>query len=195
MSSYEIVVVGASLGGLNALMALLSGLPASFPLPLAVAQHRYRDPEGDLAAFLQRYSALEVLEADDKQPVAAGHVYLAPADYHMLVEPGALTLSTEAPVLSARPSVDVLFESAADAYAGRAIGIILTGASDDGALGLAKIKRRGGLALVQDPATAECAVMPLAAIAATHTTHVLALEAIAPFLIEVSRQAAAGSRQ
>jgi two-component system chemotaxis response regulator CheB len=193
MRSYDIIVIGASLGGLNALTTLLSGLPAGFGLPIAVAQHRHREADDRLAVFLQYYSALEVREAEDKQPLAAGCVYLAPADYHLLLDEGALALSTEGPVLSARPSIDVLFESAADAYAARAIGVILTGASDDGARGLAKISRRGGLALIQDPATAESAVMPLAAIAAAQTAHVLALERIAPFLIEISRQRSVAS--
>jgi two-component system chemotaxis response regulator CheB len=129
-----------------------------------------------------------VEEAEDKQPIEAGRVYLAPADYHLLVEGTSFALSTEAPVLSARPSIDVLFESAADAYAGRLIGVILTGASDDGARGLARIARAGGLAVAQEPATAECAVMPLAAISATHTRHVMPLERIAPFLVEASNR-------
>jgi two-component system chemotaxis response regulator CheB len=188
MGAYDILVIGASLGGLRALTTLLAQLPIDFSLPIVIAQHRRSDSEDRLAAFLRGHSALPLREAEDKQPIAAGRVYLAPADYHLLVDRGSLALSTDAPVLSARPSIDVLFETAADAYGSRAIGLILTGASDDGARGLAKIQGRGGMALVQDPSTAECAVMPLAAIAATHTEHVLPLETIAPFLIDVCMQ-------
>jgi two-component system, chemotaxis family, protein-glutamate methylesterase/glutaminase len=185
MGSYDIVVIGASLGGLRALMTLLEGLSASFPLPIAIAQHRHREAADGLAAFLQHHSALQICEAEDKQPLAAGNVYLAPADYHLMVERGGLALSTEAPVLLARPSIDVLFETAADAYGAGVVGVILTGASDDGARGLALVKARGGLTVVQDPGSAESSVMPLAAIATTHTEHVFPLEQIARFLIRV----------
>jgi two-component system chemotaxis response regulator CheB len=185
MGAYEILVIGASLGGLRALTTLLAQLPVDFALPIVIAQHRHSDSEDRLAAFLRGHSPLAVREAEDKQPIVGGRVYLAPADYHLLVDRGSLALSTEAPVLSARPSIDVLFETAADAYGSHTIGLILTGASDDGARGLARIRQRGGLALVQDPSTAECAVMPLAAIAATHTEHVLPLEKIAPFVIRI----------
>jgi two-component system, chemotaxis family, protein-glutamate methylesterase/glutaminase len=185
MGSYDILVIGASLGGLRALMQLLGQLPIDFSVPIVIAQHRHTDSDDRLATFLHGHSVLPVREAEDKQTIVAGRVYLAPADYHLLVENGSLALSTEAPVLSARPSIDVLFETTADAYGSRSIGLILTGASDDGSRGLAKIQERGGIAVVQDPASAECAVMPLAAIAATHTAHVIPLEKIAPFLIRV----------
>jgi two-component system chemotaxis response regulator CheB len=188
MRSYEIIVIGASLGGLQALMIVLGGLPPEFALPIAITQHRARDQGSGLAAFLQSYSAMPIQEVEDKQPIVPGQVYLAPADYHLLVEAGSFALSTEAPLLAARPSIDMLFESAADAYAERTIGVILTGASDDGALGLAAIARRGGCVLVQEPATAASDVMPLAAIAAAGNARVLPLEQIAPLLIEISGQ-------
>jgi two-component system chemotaxis response regulator CheB len=123
-----------------------------------------------------------VSDPDDKTPLEPDHVYIAPPDYHVLVEAGHLALSTEAPVQYARPSIDVLFESVADAYAERAVGIVLTGANADGASGLALIKRRGGVAIVQDPATSEKRAMPDAAIAATHADAVLPLEEIPAFL-------------
>ncbi len=113
---YEIVVVGTSLGGLKALQALLAGLPKDFPLPVVIVQHRGKDSGDPLVALLQSATPLLVREAEDKQPMAPGVVYLAPADYHLLVEAGGFMLSTDAPVVFARPSVDVLFESAADAY-------------------------------------------------------------------------------
>jgi two-component system chemotaxis response regulator CheB len=183
MWQYQIIVVGMSLGGLRAMGVLLAGLPANFPLPIVVVQHRHRDAGTTLGAVLQPGSALPIVEAEDKAELRPGWVYLAPPDYHLLVEAGSLALSTEAPVAYARPSIDVLFESAADAYGDRVIGVILTGASDDGARGLAEIKRAGGLTLVQKPAGAESAVMPEAAIAATNVDHVLSLAQIAPMLV------------
>jgi two-component system chemotaxis response regulator CheB len=150
---------------------------------MAVVLHRQPGPEDRLSALLERASALPVIEAEDKMPIQPGHIYLAPADYHLLVESGHLALSREEPVHYARPSVDVLFESAADAYAGRVVGVILTGASDDGAHGLARVKARGGLAIVQDPQSAEARAMPEAAIAAAAVDKILSLEEIGPFLV------------
>jgi len=182
--AYEIVVIGASLGGLRALDALLAGLPADFPLPVVVAQHRSSDSDDLLGVLLQRGSPLPVCEAEDKQVLAPGCVYLSPANYHLLVEKGHLALSTEAPVMYARPSIDILFESAAAAYAQGVIGVLLTGASADGAQGLAEIKMRGGMVLVQEPATAQSPVMPEAALAASEVDRVLPLSDIAPFLMQ-----------
>ena len=183
---YAIIVVGTSLGGLHALKVVLGGLPPAFALPVVVVQHRRYDADETLAQLLQRQSAVPVSEAEDKQPIEPGHVYLAPASYHVLVERTevgpCLALSTEGPVSYARPSIDVLFESAADAYGERAIGVILTGTNQDGAAGLAAITTCGGLGIVQDPATAEAPAMPVAAIAATPIKHILPLPAIAPFL-------------
>ncbi|HJZ50438.1 MAG TPA: chemotaxis protein CheB [Roseiflexaceae bacterium] len=187
MPGYDIIVIGASLGGLRAMSVLLPGLPADFPLPIVLVQHRHVDPNGSLSAVLQRWSALAVEEVEDKQEIRSGRVYLAPSDYHLLVEPGSFALSTEAPVAYARPSIDVLFESAASAYGERSVGVILTGANDDGSRGLLRLKQCGGLALVQEPATAECAVMPAAAIAAVRVDHILALALIAPFLVDLCR--------
>jgi two-component system, chemotaxis family, protein-glutamate methylesterase/glutaminase len=183
---HKIVVVGISLGGLKALAVLLRGLPPDFMLPVAIVQHRHKDSDRSLDTFLQEYCALPISEVEDKVPIRPGHVYLAPADYHLLVERDGFALSTEAPVWYARPSIDVLFESAADAYGAFAVGVIMTGASQDGALGLAAIKARGGLAVVQEPATAECRVMPDAAIAATTVDCILPLEEIAPFLGKIA---------
>ena len=180
--AYEIVVVGTSLGGLTALETILSGLPGSFPLPLVVVQHRSVESGAALNRILQRHSPLRVLEAQDKEPVLPGRVYLAPPDYHLLVDDGCLSLSTEGPVCYARPSIDVLFETAADACGPGVIGVVLTGASDDGAKGAVHIKRRGGRVVVQDPATAESPVMPRSAIAAAAVDRVLPLEEIAGYL-------------
>jgi two-component system chemotaxis response regulator CheB len=187
MHSYEIIVIGASLGGLRALSVLLAGLPADFTPPIVIAQHRHASSGGSLIAVLQPYSALPIEEIEDKREICGQRVYLAPADYHVLLEPGSFALSTEAPVTYARPSIDVLFESAADVYADRAVGVILTGASDDGARGLARIKQRGGIALAQEPASAESAVMPAAAIAAVRVDYILPIEQLAPMLLDLCR--------
>jgi two-component system, chemotaxis family, protein-glutamate methylesterase/glutaminase len=175
--AYELVVVGASLGGLDAVARLLAALPQGFSLPVAVVQHRAAWPQdGDLALMWQRATALRVGEAEDKAPIVPGQVHIAPADYHLMVETrGRFALSTEAPVHWARPSIDVLFQSAAEAYGEGVIGVVLTGASADGSQGLSEIRRRGGCALVQKPSSAECDVMPKAAIAATPPNHVLEL--------------------
>lgn len=162
--SYEIVCIGTSHGGLTALQQLLPALPEDFAASVCIVQHRRRDSDYGLCEYLQRHCRLEIREPNDKEKIAPGVVYLAPRDYHLLVEHEEFALSVEAPVTFARPSVDVLFESVADAYRERAIGVILTGTNRDGAHGLAKIKERGGIVLVQEPASAEASQMPQAAI-------------------------------
>jgi two-component system chemotaxis response regulator CheB len=162
--AYELVVIGTSWGGLHALRKVLGGLPSGFDLPVVVVQHRHRDSDHLLVTLLQDHTALKVCEVEDKSELEGGSVYIAPAEYHVLVEPGHLALSTEEPVRFSRPSIDVTFESAADAYGSRTIGVVMTGANDDGARGLRRIADRGGAAIVQDPKTAESAIMPTAAI-------------------------------
>jgi len=162
---YEIVVIGTSLGGFNALRTVLGGLSKEFPLPLVIVQHRGCEADDCLVEGLSKVTSLIVSEPFDKEQIQAGHAYIAPPNYHLLVERGHLSLSTEAYVNYARPSIDVLFESAADAYQSDVIGVILTGASADGAKGAAKIAERGGLVIVQEPSTAEASVMPASAVA------------------------------
>lgn len=185
---YRIVVVGCSMGGMRALEIILSVLPKDFALPIVVVQHRYRTSNDSLPAFFRRHSKLAVVDALDKQWIQPGHVYFAPADYHLLVDPeGELSLSVDERVEYARPSVDVLFDSAADAFPNGVIGVVLTGANADGAHGAKRIKERGGFVLVQDPETAESPEMPRAAIAATRVDRILPLDRIGPFLIELCR--------
>jgi len=167
------------------LQGLLSALPAEFHLPVAIVQHRGKGEIG-LCEFLRQSSNLAVIEPEDKEPILPGRAYLAPRDYHLLIENGTFALSTDSPVAYARPSIDVLFESAADEYKDRAIGVILTGANHDGAHGLNQIKSRGGLALVEDPASAACREMPDAAIAHTKVDAILSLEEIPARLVELS---------
>jgi two-component system chemotaxis response regulator CheB len=179
--------MGASWGGLRALETVLAGLPAGFATPIAIAQHRAPDSGSSaLARMLAVRSGLDVCDAGDKQPIEAGHVYLAPPDYHLLVEPDAFALSTEDTVQHSRPAIDVLFDSAADAYAEELTAVVLTGANADGAYGLTRVKRRGGVTIVQDPETAEKRAMPDAAIATGAADYVLALEQIPSKLMELT---------
>lgn len=165
----EIIVIGTSHGGLTALQTILPSLPPDFPVPICIVQHRSRDAEYGLCEYLQRRSPLKIVEPNDKDEISAGTVYLAPRDYHLMVERGSFSLSVEAPVSYARPSVDVLFESAADSYGEHVVGVILTGANADGARGLLSIKEHGGVCVVQNPEEAQAAQMPAAAIASlTH---------------------------
>lgn len=189
----EIVVIGTSLGGLAALETILPALDPGFSVPVAIVQHRGTLSGDRLAATLRRYTHLAVHEAHDKRPILPGSITLAPPDYHLMVERGSYALSTEAPILHARPSIDALFQSAADAYGERVAAVVLTGASRDGALGAAKIKARRGIVVVQSPETAECPVMPLAAIDSAPVDHVLPLSEIGPFLNRLDAEFAPGS--
>ena len=180
---YKLIVIGTSLGGFKALQTLLGKLPPHFPLPLAIVQHRSLDYESRLARLLQESCALPVEEVEDKTTMQPGRVYLAPAGYHLLAENGYFSLSTEAPVQYSRPSIDVLFDSAVATYGAQVIGVILTGANKDGAQGGAKLKKRGGWLVVQEPATAESRIMPQAALALTPADRVLAVDEIASHLV------------
>jgi two-component system, chemotaxis family, protein-glutamate methylesterase/glutaminase len=184
-SPFDLVVVGCSWGGLQAVRWVLEGLTEAFPTPLVVAQHRSTDSSDVMIRLLRDHAPLLVTEASDKDAIEPGHVYVAPADYHLIVEPGSLALSTEGPVHYSRPSIDVAFESAADAYSDRLVGVILTGANKDGSEGLKRIKNAGGVTVVQDPATAARREMPDAALSAVKGAKVLPLRKIAPFLVEI----------
>ncbi|GAB1542461.1 chemotaxis protein CheB [Scytonema sp. NUACC21] len=192
--AFKLIVIGASLGGFNALEVLLTGLPKSFSVPVAIVQHRHKASTTQLSIALQRYCNLVVVEPQDKEEILPGCVYIAPADYHLLVESRNdavaypyFSLSTDAPVTYARPSIDVLFETAADAYGDKVIGVLLTGANYDGTQGLARIRARGGKTVVQEPSTAVCSTMPKAAIAAGVVDKILPLADIAPFLVNICR--------
>ena len=183
MKNYEIVAVGVSAGGLEALSCIVPNLPASVTLAMIIVQHIREDADGFLPDYLNIKSALPVQEAMDKEPILPGTIYIAPANYHLLVEEDrTFSLSTESRVNWSRPSIDLLFESVADVYGDKSIGVILTGANDDGSMGLKKIKEFGGLAIVQDPETALYGLMPKAALQAVQPDRVLKLEEIAPFL-------------
>jgi two-component system, chemotaxis family, protein-glutamate methylesterase/glutaminase len=186
--AHSVVVVGTSWGGLAALTKLLGDLPPDFGIPVVVVQHRSKDSERLLVQLLQDATELTVCEIEDKDPLRPGTVHVAPANYHVLIEDGYASLTIEEPVRFSRPSIDVMFSSAADTYGAAAIGVVLTGANEDGARGLAHIVKRGGLALVQDPKTAEIPIMPQAAIREVPTGEVLQLETLGPRLVALSRE-------
>jgi two-component system, chemotaxis family, protein-glutamate methylesterase/glutaminase len=177
------IVMGGSAGALDALSQILPALPAAFPIPIALVLHVLPTKPSYLAAVLGARSALTVKEAEDKEPLAPATLYVAPPNYHLLVEQrGCFSLSVDDPVLFSRPSIDVLFESAADAFGPALLGVLLTGGSEDGARGLAEIKRKGGLTIVQAPSTASVPTMPAAALRLAVIDHVLPLAEIGPFL-------------
>ena len=177
---YRMVVIGASAGGLHALRTIVSGLPDDFEIPVVVVQHRAKESEL-LCELLQECSGLPVAEVNDKQEVGPG-VWVGPPDYHLLLDDGFFVLTTDEPVRYSRPSIDVMFESAADVYGMDLIGVVLTGANADGARGLRRIADEGGHAVVQDPETAEVRVMPRSALKAVPDACVLPLEEIAAHL-------------
>lgn len=181
----EAVVIGTSAGAIDALSAVLPKLPADFPLAILVVVHLPAHHDSLLVELFSAKSRLEVQEPDDKEPIRPGVVYLAPPNYHMLVEQERLiSLSTEEPVNYCRPSIDLLFESAARAYGSGLIGIVLTGANQDGAAGLKQIVELGGMAIVQRPETAYSPVMPESARKACPEAHLMDLSEIAVFLQE-----------
>lgn len=184
---YQAVVIGASAGGTAALQKILPFLPATFPLPIVVAQHLHPLQDGAAIIHYAGGSALNVKDADEKESVRAGFVYFAPPNYHLLIEDDrTFSLSIDSKVHFTRPSVDVLFESAADAYGASLIGIVLSGANQDGAEGLLRIKQRGGLTIAQDPQDAEISYMPKAAIETARPDHILSAAAICKFLSELN---------
>jgi len=180
---YKAIVLGVSTGGVEALKLLVQTLPPRLKAPLLVVQHMSPEAMDDLARLLDAQSELRVKEADEGERPEPGTIYLAPANYHLLVEPeGTLSLAADAPVNYARPSVDVLFESAAEAWGAGLIGVVLTGAGRDGAQGLKRIRDLGGLTIIQDPADADADAMPKSALALQQPDHLLPLAALPSLL-------------
>lgn len=183
---YKVIVMGASSGGMKLISSIVQVLPENFCIPILVVLHIHDSSDGSLAELLNAKSKVTVKEADEKEVIMESYVYLAPANYHLLLEPDlSLTLTVDERVNYARPSVDVLFETAAESCHQQVIGIIGTGANSDGAGGLRHIKECGGLAIAQDPKTAEAPSMPLAAIKAAHPHFVLAPEGIINLLLKI----------
>jgi two-component system chemotaxis response regulator CheB len=177
------IVIGGSAGALDALGAILPALPADFRLPVAIVLHLLPARPSQLASVLSLHARLPVREVEDKQPFEAGCIYVAPPNYHLLLEnTGCFSLSVEDPVLFSRPSIDVLFDSAAEAYGKGLVGVLLSGANEDGAAGLRRIAAAGGTTVVQDPSTAPSRAMPEGALRLFTPRHVLPLASIGPFL-------------
>lgn len=186
----EAVAIGASAGGLEAVGRILEALPADYDRVVIVVQHIAPNANDTLPRRFQRQCRLPVREAEDKEPLLPGIVFIAPADFHLMVEPELrFSLSREERVNYSRPSIDVLMETAAEAFCSGLTGVILTGASVDGAAGLAAIKRLGGRTIVQSPDSAEVDIMPRAALAACAVDAVLALDEIGPFLARLGGDA------
>lgn len=183
----DAIVMGGSAGAIEALNAILPALPADYPVPIAIVLHVLPSKPSLLTAVLGPRCAMNIKEAEDKEPLKASTIYVAAPNYHLLVERQRwFSLSFDAAVHFSRPSIDVLFESAADAYGANLAGVLLSGANDDGARGLQAISDRGGIAVVQAPQTSAVDTMPLAALEACPRAHVLPLTDIAPFLIQAA---------
>ena len=182
---FKAIVIGTSMGGMRALQQLLSSIEKDFTAAIIIVQHIGASSDSYWIEALNTICKLEIKEAEEKEKVIQGCVYIAPPNYHLMIEKDeTFSLSVDEKVNYARPSVDVLFESAASVYKEKLIGIILTGANNDGALGLWAVKKSGGLTIVQDPVTAEASAMPLAAIASTTADYILPLNNIAERIIK-----------
>jgi len=184
--NYAAIVIGVSSGGMNAMKIIFSLLPADFKLPIVIVQHIGARSENQWIELLNQRSSLKIKEADEKEKIESGTVYIAPANYHLLIEKNkTFSLTIDERVNYARPSIDVLFESAAESYGRSLIGIVLTGSNHDGTIGIMRIQDCGGLCIVQDPATAESPYMPASAIRAIKADHILQLEEIVRLIIQI----------
>jgi two-component system, chemotaxis family, protein-glutamate methylesterase/glutaminase len=184
---FKAIVMGISTGGIGTLKPLLGALPADFPLPLIIVQHLSRETGDKMALLLDGLCAIHVKEADEQEVPVGGTVYLAPANYHLLIEPdGSFGFSTDPPVNFSRPSVDVLFESAAEAFGRGLIGVVLTGAGSDGGDGLKRIKENGGIAVVQDPDDATAGSMPKHAIMSVTPDYVASLATLPQLFVKLA---------
>jgi two-component system chemotaxis response regulator CheB len=182
---YQLVIIGCSLGGLNAMRIFLSGLDKRHNIPIVLVQHRDKSPLSSLCNTLQRSTQLIVEEVDDGRNIEGGHLYIAPPGYHLLIEGKGFSLSTDLPVHHAIPSIDVAFETASRSYGDKMVAIVMTSSSTDGADGAGMVEARGGCVVIQDPLTAENSTLPRAAIAATKAARVVKLDDIAGVLGEI----------
>lgn len=183
---YEAIVIGVSSGGLKALKLIFSSLPSDFAIPIIVVQHVGPRSENSWIKLLTDNCNIPVKEADEKEKVRNGIIYIAPSNYHLLIEKDkTFSLTIDERVNFARPSIDVLFESAAEAYREKLIGIILTGANNDGARGVKRIKELGGMVIIQDPETADSPLMPRSAIAAIQPDYIQSLDQIGKQIIKI----------
>lgn len=186
---FDAIVIGTSAGGLHVMTRILKPLPADFPLPIIVVQHRAKDERNLLEEVLQQKCQVRIKQADEKESIDDGVVYFAPPDYHLLIENDrTFSLSFDAAVNFSRPSIDVLFETAADVFKERLLGIILTGANNDGAAGIRKISMRGGITIAQSPETADYADMPKAAINTGYVRHIMSPDEISQYLLALIKK-------
>ena len=188
---FRAVVIGVSAGGIRALFKLFASLPAEFRVPIIVVQHLLATESDRTCQLFAGHCSLPVHEAEEKEPALPGHIYFAPANYHLLIEQDeSFALSVDKKVCYARPSIDVLFDSAAHVWAGHLLAVVLTGANDDGAQGMRTVKQLGGTTIAQEPASAEFPTMPQAAIDTGCVDHVLPLEGIGPLLARLANGSA-----
>jgi two-component system, chemotaxis family, protein-glutamate methylesterase/glutaminase len=186
---YQAIVIGTSAGGLSALSSIFEPLPLNFPIPIVVVQHRSADERTLLEEILSYKCKISIKQADEKENIAPGRIYFAPAGYHLLVEKSrTFSLSSDHQVNYSRPSIDVLFETAAAVYRDKLLAIILTGANQDGAAGMRAIKECGGTTIAQDPLTAQYPVMPKAAINTGCIREILGLNEIKNLLLKIGKQ-------
>jgi len=185
---YEAIVIGGSLVGMAALKFIFSALPAGFSIPTTIVQHISVHSNNEWIELLNEKSNVTIKEADKKEKIETGNAYIAPSNYHLMIEINkTFSLTIDEYVNFARPSIDVLFESAAEAYKDKLIGIVLTGSNNDGAKGIKRIKELGGMAIIQDPKTAESSIMPASAIATIEPDYILSLEKIVQLLIKITQ--------
>jgi len=185
---YEAIVIGVSSGGMTALKFIFSALPAGFSIAIIIVQHISAHSDNEWIKLLNNKSNVTVKEADEKEKIVSGTSYIAPANYHLLIENNkTFSLTIDERVNFARPSIDVLFESAAEAYKDKLIGIVLTGSNNDGTKGIKRIKELGGMVIIQDPKTAESSIMPASAIAVVQPDYILSLEKIVQLLIKLAQ--------
>lgn len=183
---YRAIVIGASAGGMDAIKSILMPLQEGFSASILIVQHLSPHSDGYMAKHLNELCKINVKEADEKEKILPGNAYIAPANYHLLIEKDeTLSLTVDPKVNYSRPSIDILFESAAEVYENELIGIILTGGNGDGSKGLKMIKEFGGLTIVQDPSTAEADFMPRAAMKASEVDYILSLNKISNKLIKL----------
>lgn len=184
---YKAVIIGGSAGSFQVVTKIISSLPANFPMPVILCLHRLKHVRSGFVEALSIKSKMPIIEPNDKDPIKSGRIYLAPANYHLYVELGnKFSLSTEEPVNHSRPSIDLSFFSAAYNYKRKLVGIILSGANKDGALGLKDVKDSGGLTIVQDPNECQVPTMTMASMNATNVDYVYSTKRIIDFLLNLA---------
>lgn len=188
-NEYEAIVIGASAGGFNAFIKLLPSIPLDFPIPVIIVQHIHPNQDDFFVNFINQKCQLTVKEINDKEQILPGFIFVAPPNYHVLVEDDKIfSLSIDEKINCSRPSIDLLFESAAEVFRSKLIGIILTGANSDGALGMKKIKEYNGITIVQNPEEAESNLMPISSIDMCSIDHILELEKIPQMLVSLTKE-------